>query len=193
MGQTYTYERSTAPPTDREVTPDELLHNPQWGRCELVDGKVIQMSPAGRQHGVVAGRILGYIFQYLLTRPLGELYAAETGFIFPNGKTVRAPDVMFLSSVRITPELSETGFVGIVPDFAVEVVSPEQPFAKMVEKVESYLKIGLKLAWIVEPDDQTIHVYKPSTPVQVFHLDDTLSCENILPGFELKVRHIFAR
>ena len=120
MGLSSTEQRSITPPTDRDVTPEELLNNPQWGRSELVDGRVIQMSPAGRQHGKFAATILGHLFVFLQTHPLGELYATDTGFVFPDQKTVRAPDVMFLSSARITPALSEQGFVGTCPDFAVE-------------------------------------------------------------------------
>jgi Uma2 family endonuclease len=192
MGQIFTFERSVAPPTDREVTPEELYFNQQWGHCELVDGKVIQMSPVGRKHARIAIKLAALLYNHVAPRKLGEVYGTDAGFIFPNGKTVRAPDLMFISSARIASDLPDEGFLQLVPDFAIEVISPDDRFTEVVRKAESYLSVGVKLIWVVQPDGEAVHVYRPSAPVQVFHAGDILTGEDVLPQFTIEVREIFA-
>ena len=87
--------------TEHLVTADELFQHPEWGCCELVDGKVNFMSPAGAQHGVVVGIILSLIFQYVRTNDLGKAFNAAGFILSRNPDTVRGPDVMFLAKARI--------------------------------------------------------------------------------------------
>ena len=191
MGTTYTYQRPPAPPTDRDVTPEELYFNQQWGRCELVDGKVILMSPAGHYHGEVGATLLILIGTYVRKKKLGKVYDGQTGFVYPNGKTVRAPDVMFLSKARIPRNLNRAGYLPVSPDFAIEVLSPEDSFAEVSAKAESYLAVGVKLVWVVLPDTQKVHVYRPGTSPEIFHADATLTGESVLPGFKLRISDVF--
>jgi Uma2 family endonuclease len=193
MGITDTRVRSPHPPTNRDVTPEELLLNQQWGRCELIDGKVIQMSPAGHSHGKIAARLLGLVWQHVTKHSMGEIYTAETGFIYPDGKTVRAPDVMFVSTARIPADLPPDGYLTVAPDFAVEVVSFNDRLSNMLKKAESFIAAGVKLAWVVDPESQSVHVYKPDQPVRTFKTGETLSGDDILPGFTISVDAIFKR
>lgn len=188
---TLTQERLPAPPVDRPVTPEELYANPQWGRCELVKGRVIQMSPAGHFHGQYGADILFYITQHVKARKLGRVYTAETGFMFPDGKTVRAPDVMFLSAARVPPDLPFDGFLPVAPDLAVEVVSPADSFNEVTAKAESYLAVGVKLVWVVDPLGRRVYVYRPGDTVRRLDSSATLGGEDVLPGFALPVKALF--
>lgn len=180
------------PPANHEITPEELYANPQWGRCELIDGKVIQMSPAGHTHGEVAMNLANVIYNHVKMRGLGKVYAAETGFLFPDGKTVRAPDVMFLSAKRIPTDLPDDGYLPVSPDFAGEVVSPEDNFKDVMAKAESYIAVGVKLVWILDPSGRRIHIYRPGQPVRRVEAGDKLSGEDVLPGLDVDVGALFA-
>ena len=76
------------------VTAEELLAMRDIGRCELINGEIIHMAPAGAEHGDLAAKLLIFIGLYAQKNSLGKVYAAETGFIIArNPDTTRAPDV----------------------------------------------------------------------------------------------------
>src|SRR5258708_7380598 len=97
-------------------------------RYELVDGELIEMPPAGGQHGEVAHELSVFIDGFVRPRRLGKIYAAETGFILRRSPAlVRAPDVAFIANARLPGNRSPEGFIQIAPDFVVEAISPTPP------------------------------------------------------------------
>ena len=110
------------------MTADELLEMPHHGyRYELVQGKLRQMAPAGRQHGRIAAQIGGCLGAFVATNGLGETYAAGTGFIIDTvPDTVRAPDVSFVARERAEVTAEERGFSPVHP------TSPLKSFRQMI-------------------------------------------------------------
>ena len=178
------------------ITADELLDisarlSDEGQRCELVRGELLEMAPAGARHGVVALRIALRIGNYVETRELGYVFAAETGFIIQrNPDTVRAPDVAFVSKERIQGEVPP-GYMGIVPDFVVEVVSPSDSASGVQAKVEDWLMVGTRLVWVVYPDTRSVAVYHTLQDAQVLSVTDTLDAEPIFDDFSVLVSDLF--
>ena len=78
------------------TTADQLFQAPDLGRCELLRGELIMMSPAGSKHGMIALRIGRLLSDFVEPRGLGIILGAETGFRVANGPdTVLAPDAAF--------------------------------------------------------------------------------------------------
>lgn len=162
-------------------------------RRELVRGEVRTMTPAGHRHGKVAMRIGWRLAQHVEAEGIGAVYAAETGFILESAPdTVRAPDVAFLRRERVEREGNSEGFWRGAPDLAVEVVSPGDSFAEVEEKVFDWLSAGCGMVVVVNPKKRTATVYRSRTDIVVLTEEDALDGEDVVPGWRLPVREIFA-
>ncbi len=173
------------------TTAEQLLETPGLGRCELVAGELIMMSPSGYEHGVVAGRIHGFLFSFVRKKRLGMVTAAETGFqIGHNPDTVRTPDVGFIRADRV-PSARTRGFFPGPPDLAVEVVSPTDRGGEVLAKVRNWLAAGCQVVWVADPNLQTMTVYRGSHEPAIVNNTDELTDDAILPGFRLAVAEVF--
>ena len=174
------------------VTAKELFEHPEWNPCELVRGKVIRMSPAGGKHGLVAGRMFASIHLFVKMQRLGEVFAAETGFYIEHDPdTIRAPDVSFLSRERIPVGGIPDEFIPIVPDLAVEVLSPSDTWKEVDKKAAEYLRAGVRLVWGVESRTRRARVYRTGRATLELNESQSLSGEDVLSGFELKLSDVF--
>jgi Uma2 family endonuclease len=137
----------------RPVTAEELLRTPDDGlRRELVRGEVRKMAAAGNVHGRTAMNVSTPLDQHVRTNGLGVVFAAETGFkIFDNPDTVRVPDTAFVRQERIEAVGETEGYWPGAPDLAVEVVSPNDRFAEVEEKVTDWLAAGTRMMLIANP------------------------------------------
>ena len=175
------------------MTAAELCELGEDRPGELIAGEFIPMSPAGGRHGKYAiqiGRIVG---DYVEDHGLGEIFGAETGFIVSRTPdTVRAPDFAFIAKDRVLLIDEFDEFVSIPPDLAVEIVSPNDRWTKIEEKVRDFLRAGVRLVWVVNPKTKTIHVYQSFSEVSVLTMDDHLEGGEVLPGFRVAVARIFS-
>jgi Uma2 family endonuclease len=164
-------------------------------RAELVQGEVIELSPASGEHGIVAMGVGIPLGVYVKQKKLGVVCAAETGFIIArNPDTVRAPVAAFISNERLEQNggRPSRGFFPFAPDLAVEVVSPGDTAEGVEAKTHAWFEAGARLVWIVYPSSQTVHVFRSPTDVQILQRDDTLKGGEVVPGFECAVAEIFA-
>ena len=178
----------------QQVTADELLLMPDDGfRYELVHGELRRMNPAGNVHGRVTMRFAWRLAQYVEENHLGTVYAAETGFgLATDPDTVRAPDVAFVSRARVETVGEVEGFWPRAPDLAVEVISPGDGYTEVEEKIFAWLDAGTKMVVVINPRQQSVTVYRSQTDITAFTEAGVLDGVDVVPGFELAVREIFA-
>ena len=149
------------------------------------------MSPSGSLHAIIAATLGGILYDFVKQRKLGWVFGAEGGFhIRHDPDTVRAPDVAFVSAKRMPASVPQGFFPG-PPDLAVEVLSPNDRASEVLGKVSDWLEAGCRKVWVVDPETQSIAVYAPKVEMRVLHLSDTLTDEEVLPGFQIEVRKIF--
>ena len=179
------------------VTADELLHMETPGRSdydfELVRGELVRVTPTGGEHGVLAGFLAVELGAFVRAHGLGTIYVAETGFVLSrNPDTVRAPDVSFVSGARPAAERAPRGFVEGSPHLAIEIRSPENTRKEIAAKTADYLASGARLVWIVDPRSRQVQVHRPGQPVVTLSVEDRLEGGDVVPGFELQIRDLFA-
>jgi Uma2 family endonuclease len=177
------------PPT---YTPEDLLALPDGDLYELVDGKLVE-KPMSQESSWVGGkllRLLGNVAED--DRQLGWVFGADCGYqCFPDApKRVCKPDVSFVSRKKLPERRFSEGHVRIPPDLAVEVVSPNDISEEVEAKVEEYLAAGVTAVWVVFPRIRIVHVYRQGKNVTRLREQDTLSDEELLPGFRCVVRDL---
>ncbi len=146
-------------------------------RYELDEGELIVMAPTGNEHGLIAAEILRRVANFVVDNDLGEVTAAETGFVLyknpAKGKDiVRAPDVAFIAKARLMPTTEK--FYTIAPDFVVEVVSPNDTAQQMRRKADQYLQAGTCLIWVVYPGERFVDVFQPGHDMHTYRSEDAL-------------------
>jgi Uma2 family endonuclease len=162
------------------------------GRCELLQGRVRMMSPAGFLHGRVTWRIGQILGNHVEQNGLGVVVAAETGFLLSRDPdTVRAADVAFLSSAAMQTVGDETGFVEIAPDLVVEVRSPSAREGEIVEKTEQWLAAGTRVVINADPKSRSVTVHCVDRPAEKFAESQILSGGEVLPDWTPNVSDLF--
>ncbi len=176
-----------------EYTPEDLLHLEDGPRCELVNGRLVEKAMS-----MLAGRI-GSRLNYLLTayadpRGLGLAFDSSTGYqIFPHEpRRVRYPDVSYIRRERLPAEdLMARGHARVVPDLAVEVVSPNDLAPEIDARVKDYLRAGTPLVWVVYPETRSVDIFRGDGTGGWRLEDQELSGEAVLPGFACPVGELF--
>jgi Uma2 family endonuclease len=74
---------------------------------------------------------------------------------------------------------------------AVEVISPNDSYSEVEEKVEAWLDAGCRLVVVVNPRNRSLKVYRSRTEVTVLTIDDSFDGGEVVPGFRLPIRRIF--
>jgi Uma2 family endonuclease len=176
--------------TSQLVTADELLTMPQNGPCELIAGEIVKMTPTGYQHGDIELTIGSLLRTHAARNKLGRVVSGEAGFLISRDPdTVRAPDVAFVRQDR-QPKSPRKFFPG-APDLAVEVISPTDRLEDVDNKTQAWLGAGTTLVWVVWPDTRSVVVHRAGQERRILHEKDSITGEEVLPGFECPVAEFF--
>ena len=103
------------------------------------------------------------------------------------------PDVAFVSKARwpLRKQAPRTEAWKVIPDLAVEVVSPSNKAGELIEKMLDYQRAGVRLIWHVYPVQEVVLVFESPESVRVLNRDDTLDGGTVLPGFRLPLATLF--
>jgi Uma2 family endonuclease len=173
------------------MTVEEFAELPDDGkRYELVRGVLVEMSHPQSQHGIVLVALAALLRTWVRPRAIGSIMA-DVGHVVERGPdTVRGPDVAFVRAGRLN--LRKTSWVEGGPDLAVEIRSPGDRKGEIEERVADYLHAGTPLVWIVDPAKRTVVVRAPGAEDRTLTVADTLDGGDVLPGFTVPVREVFA-
>ena len=158
-------------------------------RYELVDGEIRRMSPAGGRHGGVGALLIARLVTFVKARSLGDVFTPDTGFRLPNGN-IRSPDVSFVAAGRFENDTPPVAYIPFAPDLAVEVLSPDDRSREVLEKVGEYLDAGVRLVWVIDPENRCASRYRSLTDVRTLGTADELDGEDVVPAFRCPLSEI---
>src|SRR5574341_406941 len=167
---------------------------------EVVNGEMVIMNPPQYEHVEITFDLAYSLRQHAEKQHLGVVCPDGTPYVLDASdrknwvKNARMPDVSFVARERFEAHRARYGRKGplrLAPDLAVEVVSPTDAYTEINEKVAEYLRCGVRLVWVIDPEQRVIRVYTPDNPDgRTLHEGDTLSGDPVLPGWSMTVSEI---
>lgn len=181
-----------------ELTDDqfyELCQNNHDLQLErTAKGELIIMPPVGGESGKQEADLIADLIIWNRQTKLGVVFSSSTCFKLPNGAN-RSPDAAWIKLERwqaLTPKQQQK-FPPISPDFVIELRSTTDPLQPLQQKMQEYIDNGVKLGWLINPQDRAVEIYRLGQAVEVLNSPKILLGENVLTGFVLDVANIFSR
>ena len=165
---------------------------PDGKMFELVHGQLVEKN-MGFKSARIGGKILALLSDHAEKNGLGWVNGADAGYqCFPDEPAkVRKPDVSFIRAERLSATEEPSGHCKIVPDLAIEVVSPNDEFSQVSTKVHEYLDAAVQLVWVVDPVGEEVLVYRRDETRAILTSKDYLDGEDVVPGFRCLVADLF--
>ncbi|MDM3845494.1 MAG: Uma2 family endonuclease [Aphanizomenon gracile PMC649.10] len=175
-----------------ELSDDQFYQlcqiNEDWKLEQTAKGELIIMPPVGAISGNRESEFNADVVIWNRQTKLGKVFSSSTVFTLPNGGK-RSPDVAWIANERwesLSIKEKEI-FAKICPDFVIELRSRTDSLSQLQEKMQEYLNSGLRLGWLIDPQNQQVEIYRQNQSVEIVPLPTSLSGENVLPGFILEL------
>jgi Uma2 family endonuclease len=155
-------------------------------------GELIIMPPTGSETGERNADLTYQLRAWSRQNKLGKSFDSSTGFKLPNGAE-RSPDASWVKIERwnaLTQEEKQR-FAPLCPDFVVELMSPSDSLEKTRAKMREYMDNGARLGWLINRQQQQAEIHRPNQEVEILQSPQTLSGEDVLPGFVLDLSQIW--
>ena len=164
---------------------------PETDGFELVRGELVRMPPTAERYGQVTAKIVYLLTSYTIKVGKGFVTCNDSGLITERDPdTVRGVDTMVFLNPKPRKK-SQSGYSVEPPDLAVEVRSPSQSWKDMMDKVVEYLRMGGRMAWVVDPKVKRVTVFTQDHEPQTFAAENELDGGEVLPGFRCRVADFF--
>lgn len=179
-----------------EMTPEQFFEFCRINRELRIErtakGDLLIMSPTGGETGARNARLVAHLSIWAERDGRGVVFDSSTGFTLPNGAT-RSPDAAWVRRDRLAALSAEQRrqFLPLCPDFVIELVSPSDDRKAVEEKIGEYLANGVQLAWLIDPDQRQVVVYRPGLPADCLDSPDRVSGDPLLGGFVLELDPIW--
>jgi Uma2 family endonuclease len=165
--------------------PDDNYHH------ELVEGRVVRVSPPGSRHGALIMRIGALLHQHVESQRAGAVLVTAGFKIAADPDTVREPDIAFIRAERIPSSGIPVGFWPGPPDLAIEIRSPGDRLTSIRVKVADYLARGVCVVWVVDPAARAVTVHRTHSPAMTLSVDDEIDGSDVVRGFNCRVARFF--
>ncbi len=155
-------------------------------------GELIIVPPTSLESGWKNSDITTDVTIWSRNDKTGIVFDSSTLFTFPNSAK-RSPDVSWMSKEKweSVSKSERRKFSRVVPEFVIELLSPTDTLAETQEKLLEYIENGVKLGWLIDPENKRVHIYRANGETEILNNPEKLYGEDVLVGFELNVQEIF--
>lgn len=170
----------------------------QEGPFEIIGGERRDRMPPVAFHQITIRALFVILYQHCIKHNLGEVFT-EFAFVLTHDSQwvhgSRVPDVMFVAAARwrdykaAHPDWKQKPLV-LVPDLVVEVVSPNDLYTELQDKVAHYLEDGVRQVWVIDPNRARATVYAGEQFAQLT-AKDTLDGGDVLPNLKINLGDLF--
>jgi len=178
------------------MTDDQFFDFCQLNRHFRIErnqiGDLFIMSPTGSETEERNFNLNGQLWIWTKQDGTGVGFGSSGGFTLPNG-AVRSPDAAWIKRTKweIIPADKRKKFAPICPEFVVELRSENDNLSTLKEKMQEYIDNGTQLAWLIDRKQRKVFIYRPNCGVEELDNPQTLTGEDILPGFVLDLSEIW--
>lgn len=160
---------------------------------EIVNGERRELPPMGAYQNVLASTLHEFMAPVARRNRLGIVVTETLFALSAEPRLQRRPDVAFVSNAHWTTPLSHDAAAWeVIPDLAVEIVSPTNLADEIDEKITDYFAHGVRMVWVIYPRSGRIYVYESPKQVRGLDQSDELDGGNVLPGFRLRIADWYA-
>ena len=184
-------------PKGLDLTDDQFFEfcvlNRELLRIErTAEGKILIMSPNGARGSHQNLEISGQLYFWAKSDGTGVAFDSNGGFTLPNN-AMRSPDAAWVARDRLASftEEEKGKFLPLCPDFVIELRSRTDRLDDQKQKVEEYISNGARLAWLIEPFERHVFVYRPGRPTLQLAGPPSVDAAPELPGFVLDLAKIW--
>ncbi len=169
------------------------IDNPDMKLERNKEGCLIIMAPTGGETGSFNSDLNGQLYVWNRTSQGGKIFDSSTGFELPGGGD-RSPDVAWitLDKWEALTAAERRGFLPLCPDFAIELMSRSDSWIQTQAKMVEYMESGCQLGWLLDPNGKRAAIYRIGKPPELLTAPDSLSGEDVLPGFVLDARFLWS-
>lgn len=157
-------------------------------QLELEDGKIIVMGPSDIVSSEVGVRFISVLFAWVNPRNLGRIFDSAGGFILPDSN-LKAPDVSFVRASRLRQSIRY--FAEMVPDLVVEIKSQSDRIKPLEKKIMKFLELGAEVGIIIDPDQETVKVYRSNSQPILLENEDVLTIPELFPGWQVQITELW--
>ena len=174
---------------------EAVANSPKYGDrpVEVIKGRIVVMPHRTAGYGELLLNIAAVLGNFVEQHSMGRVAAGGVAILLERneseGDTIRGVDIAYFSHAK-APEPLPYRVLDLVPDLAIQVMSPDDPFMPVRNKVRQLLGIGCPQVWIVVPDDREVDVHS-AAGISTYGEGDTINAGDALPGFEIAVADIF--
>lgn len=156
------------------------------------NGELIVMTPAGGNTGKMNTDVILELGIWNRQDRRGIVFESNTGFTLPDGSML-SPDAAWVERRRweALSEHERKRFVPLCPDFVIELRSPSDSLSDLQKKMEQWIANGAQLAWLIDPVERAVTVYRPGDSPEVHHEPSSVQGSGVMAGFELVMERVW--